>query len=86
MSQIATEFQAECQSLVANVALHAAESMPLSQRVMIYRGVTALLPAASEASRLAEKAYQALSEADRNQLRLFEILTSAPTQTPAADQ
>ncbi len=70
------DFQMDCMTFTARTALKAAESMPLSERVMIYRGVVALLPAGSAARQIAESTSAALEEADRAQLRLFEILDS----------
>jgi hypothetical protein len=68
------EFQQECESFAAKTALSVAQSLPLDKRVMLYRGIITLLPPGSESRSIAEQASQALEQADRLQLRLFEIL------------
>ena len=78
MSSPETDFQEDCQSFTALTVLKAAEDMPLPKRIMIYRGIIALLPAGSKARTIAESASAALELADRNQLQLFELLDSRP--------
>lgn len=77
MTQTQSEFQEDCQNFTALTALKAAEGMPLSSRVMIYRGIIALLPPGSAARTTAENASAAMEQADRNQLHLFKLLDHA---------
>ena len=74
MNNVEADFQQECRTFTALTALKAAEGMTLSERIMIYRGVTALLPDDSAARSAAVSACVGLEQADRNQLRLFELL------------
>lgn len=76
MNSTEGDYQNDCMTFTARTALKAAETMPHSERVMIYRGVIALLPMGSTARQMAESTSAALEEADRAQLRLFQILDS----------
>ena len=78
MNSTEADFQTDCMTFTARTALKAAEAMPLSERVMIYRGVVELLPVGSAARLMAESTSAAMEEADRAQLRLFEILDTQP--------
>lgn len=74
MNTITSEFQNECQQLAAFVALEAADGLPLQKRIMIYRGIIPLLADGSQERAHAEAVADSLEHADKNQLRLLEIL------------
>lgn len=68
------EFVQECRHLVAVTAVAASEAMPLSKRIMIYRGLASLFPDGSDEARHAQEVAEALDIAERQQLRLTNIL------------
>lgn len=77
MNDLSNEFQEECQYFAAAVALEAAQDLPLCKRIMLYRGILPLLPEGSVARAHAEAAAFTLEQADKEQLRLIEIIQNS---------
>lgn len=77
MSPIRNEYQVECQYYTASVALDAANSMPYSNRIMIYRGILPLLPDGTEAKAHALAVVSSMEQSDKEQMRLIEIIQNS---------
>ena len=68
------EFKADCNRLLAAVAVEASDKLTIERRIMLFRAVTELFPDGSQERTEAAAALQALVCAEQSQLRLTKLL------------
>lgn len=68
------EFQADCNRLLAAVAIEASDKLTIERRIMLFHAVAQLFPSGSPEHLEASAALQALASAEQSQLRLTKLL------------